>query len=233
VLLRMARGSGLTGLCAMVRETALAEGTDDARPPPRRKEAPLLIVRPFLGVSKARLIATLDAAGIAFADDPSNRDPRFTRARLRQLMPMLAGEGLDARRLALLAERLQRAETAIESAVDAAGSEAAWRNGGTIRLDAEKFIRLPAEVALRLLGRAIERAAEGPLRLGRLESLYEALARARAVPDGRDRVRRTLAGVMVTLAGAELTIEPAPPRGPRKARQRALTTRIYGHARRA
>ena len=231
VLLRMARGSGLTGLCAMIRETPLAERADAVRSGRRRKDDPLLIVRPLLEISKARLMATLDAGAITFADDPSNRDPRFTRARLRQLMPMLAGEGLDARRLALMARRLQRAEAAIESAVDAAGSEAESGNSGPIRLDAEKFIRLPAEVALRLLGRAIERAAVGPLRLGRLESLYEALARARGGPHKGDRIRRTLAGVMVTLAGAELTIERAPPRRVRKPDRRPLTTRIYGHAR--
>ena len=48
-------------------------------------------------------IATLAAAKIPFADDPSNRDPRFTRPRLRELMPRLAAEGLDARRPCALA----------------------------------------------------------------------------------------------------------------------------------
>ena len=67
---------------------------------------------------KARLVATLRKAKIPFADDPSNRDPRFTRVRLRKLMPALGGEGLDARRLALLARRLRRAEAALEAAVE-------------------------------------------------------------------------------------------------------------------
>ena len=85
-------------------------------------------MRPLLEIPKARLIATLARAGIEFADDPSNRDPRFTRARLREMMCALAREGLDARRLSLLARRLRRAEAAIETAVDvamAALSEAA------------------------------------------------------------------------------------------------------------
>jgi tRNA(Ile)-lysidine synthase len=88
-------------------------------------------------------------------------------------------------------------------------------------------------VALRLLGRAIEHVAgEAPPRLGRLESLYEALAGARAAAAGRDRIRRTLAGALVTLSGEGLTIERAPPRAkPPKTRGSTLTTRIYGHAR--
>jgi tRNA(Ile)-lysidine synthase len=250
VLLRMARGSGMTGLAAMARETplkhdpekwapvfgkrscsnkeperdgesikshpALAPRSGGKKTSLRKGAAPLLLVRPLLELPKARLIATLDAVGLSFADDPSNRDPRFTRSRWRELMPALAGEGLDARRLAVLARRLRRAEATIESAVDAAASatsEAAWKNGGPIRLDAEKFIRLPAEVALRLLGRAIAHTAgKVPLRLGRLEALYEMLAESGATRPQRHRIRRTLAGALVTLAGDRLTIERAPPR---------------------
>jgi tRNA(Ile)-lysidine synthase len=103
----------------------------------------------------------------------------------------------------------------------AAVSDAPWANGGPILLDAEKFIRLPAEVALRLLGRAIARAAgEPPLRLGRLETLYDVLAQSNSksgpgsgsMRRGQERVRRTLAGALITLAGGRLTIERAPPR---------------------
>src|SRR5262249_50088507 len=99
VLIRMAKGSGMTGLCAMSRETPLGG---------------LVLVRPLLHIPKSRLIATLEANGLPFADDPSNRDPRFLRARLRRLMPQLAEEGLDARRLVLFANRLRRAEATIE-----------------------------------------------------------------------------------------------------------------------
>ncbi len=224
VLLRMARGSGLTGLTAMARETILMEPAHDAAASRSAAAQPLLLVRPLLELPKARLIATLKAGRIAFCEDPSNRDPRFTRARLRELMPVLAGEGLDAARLALLAKRLRRAEATVEFAVAvaaAAVSDAPWTNGGPILLDAEKFIRLPAEVALRLLGRAIAHAAgEPPLRLGRLEALYDVLAQSnsksdpgsRAMRRPHHRVRRTLAGALITRAGGRLNIERAPPR---------------------
>jgi tRNA(Ile)-lysidine synthase len=230
VLLRLASGSGLTGLGAMARETPLEEsGEQDRRQQharPARRQSPLWIVRPLLDLPKARLLATLDAAGLASADDPSNRDPRFTRARLRQLIPMLAEEGLNPRRLARLARRLRRADAALESFVDAAErADPAWKHAAPIRLDAESFIRRPAEVAIRLLGRAIARVAdEQPARLGRLESLYEALAAAALAP--RPRIRRTLAGALITLAAGTLSIERAPPRT--RPQARTLTTRIYG-----
>ncbi len=103
---------------------------------------------------KVRLIATLRKAGVAHADDPSNRDPRFTRVRIRNGMPMLEREGLDAGRLALLARRARRADLALEAAVDEAVAEIAplpWPTGGPIAFPAGRFARLPAEVSLRLL----------------------------------------------------------------------------------
>jgi tRNA(Ile)-lysidine synthase len=203
LLLRMGRGSGLSGLGAMARESALP-GNDEG----------IVLVRPLLDVAKARLIATLARAKIEFADDASNRDPRFTRARLRALMPALAREGISARALSRLAGRLRRADAAIETAADEAMARLSQQSRCDHRqivFDAEKFIRLPAEVAVRLLGRAIACVgAEGTIRLGKLERLYDALANAQR--SKAFRLRRTLGGALVTLGPLRLVVEPAPPR---------------------
>jgi tRNA(Ile)-lysidine synthase len=221
VLIRMSRGSGVTGLAAMARITGVPGGEG------------VRLVRPLLDIPKARLVATLQAAKIAFADDPTNRDPRFTRARLRGLMPQLAQEGLDARRLALLARRLKRAEAAIETAVDEAMGQLSAGSGeaGVIVFDTVGFRRLPAEIALRLTGRALGLLGdEGPVELGKLESLMAALdvALNGGQTAGKAGFRRSLAGAMVTLAADTLIVEPAPPR-----RGKSLTTRRGGSARRA
>jgi tRNA(Ile)-lysidine synthase len=224
VLIRMARGSGVTGLAGMAPMSPLPVGGDGE----------IMLVRPLLEIPKARLVATLARAKIDFADDASNSDPRFTRVRLRALMPALAREGLDARRLALLARRLRRADAAIDAAVAGAAaasvSERPCTDEGAIVLDAEKFGSLPAEVALRLLGRAIAQAGEeGPIRLGKLESLYEALASAKLAANGPSfRLRRTLGGALVTLAAGRLVVERAPARAIVGAGRSNLTTAEYG-----
>jgi len=207
VLIRMARGSGLTGLAAMARISAL----------PGDREGRIKLVRPLLDVPKARLVATLRAAKIPFADDPSNRDPRFTRARLRALTPELAGEGLDARRLALLARRLRRADLALEAATTRAAAELALQPTapGVVAYNAAGFARLPGEIALRLLGRAIAGAGdEGPVELAKLEALTGALAHAQNTGEktGNARFRRSLAGALVTLTQGKIVVEQAPPR---------------------
>jgi tRNA(Ile)-lysidine synthase len=173
----------------------------------------LILLRPFLGIEKARLVATLRAAKINYAEDPSNRDPRFTRARLRGLMPALAREGLDARRLSLLAARLRRADRAIEATVDRAETELALQSAvpGTFAFDAKAYGQLPAEIALRLIGRALAKAGdEGPVELGKLEALKAALDAAQNAGNGR--FKRSLAGALVALAGRQITVERAPPR---------------------
>jgi len=200
VLFRLARGSGLVGLAGMAHASPLPIGGAGA----------IFLVRPLLGIPKTRLIATLKVARVPYSEDPTNRDPRFTRARLRTLMPALAREGLDARGLARLAGRMRRAESTVEFAVTAARDALApgpWQEGEPITFEAARFASLPAEVALRLLGRAIAHAGdEGPVELAKLEVLYGALRQAHS------RLRRTLAGALITLGNGSLTVERAPAR---------------------
>lgn len=95
VLFRALRGSGDAGLAGMAPVLVAPEA---------------LILRPLLAVPKARLAASLEGWSIRPVQDPSNADPRFARARLRQSGPAPAGlEGFARRRARLdarVAERL-------------------------------------------------------------------------------------------------------------------------------
>jgi len=198
VLFRLARGSGLRGLLGMTRASALDH---------------VSLIRPLLEIPKARLVATLKAARIPFLEDPSNQDPRFARARLRQLASALAREGLDAKRLAVLARRLGRAEAALAAATDAALAHLCRKGSTEPReavMDAREFAELPAEIGLRALGRVIGTIGrEGPVELGKLERLWEAVLRSGSA---RVRLRRTLAGAMITADAERILVQEAPPR---------------------
>ena len=240
VLIRMSRGSGITGLAAMRRASVLSYPSPERGGSAARSDLPLagggeeesaasrrpgmteiILVRPFLDIPKSRLIATLEKAKTAYADDPTNRDVAFTRARLRGLMPALAAEGLDARRLSVLARRLRRADEAIEVATDRAMEEVMLPQARTTAcFDASRYFALPAELALRALGRAIlVLGTDYPIELAKLEVLQAALG---AAGKSGKRCRRTLAGALVTLEKGRITVETAPAR--RTDRRNALTT---------
>jgi tRNA(Ile)-lysidine synthase len=71
VLLRLLRGSGRRGLGAMRERTGG-------------------LFRPLLSVSRADVLSHLAAAGLGWREDPSNRDLRFARNRVRhELLPYL------------------------------------------------------------------------------------------------------------------------------------------------
>jgi tRNA(Ile)-lysidine synthase len=211
LLMRLLRGSGIAGLAAMARQS------------PRHG---VMLARPLLQVSKARLVATLKKAKVAYADDPSNRDPHFTRPRLRALMPALAAESGDAKNLTSnltrLAARLARANAAVEVLADGAERYLALRGGAAVPagpdvrvFDYETFAAMPAEIRIRLLQRAIDRFGhEGPAELGKVEALLKAIeaAAAKKAASRGMRLKQTLAGAMISLAEGRLRVEPAPPR---------------------
>ena len=202
-IMRLSRGSGIGGLAAMARQSP-REGA--------------ILVRPLLDIPKVNLIATLKKAGIAFAEDPSNRDPRFTRPRLRDLMPALAAEGADARNLARLASRLARANAALDIMTNGAERYLASFDAldGRAGFDLAAFSALSDEIRVRLLLRAIDRAGhEGPAELGKIEALLQAMDRAIVATNsspGRVRFKQTLAGALVSIDRDRVQIAPAPPR---------------------
>ncbi|MCP4618088.1 MAG: tRNA lysidine(34) synthetase TilS [Bradyrhizobium sp.] len=198
LLMRLLRGSGVAGLSAMAAESE----RDGVR-----------LTRPLLEISKAGLVATLKAAGIGFADDPTNRDAAFTRPRLRALMPLLAEEGADPKALARLAARLARANAAVEVLADGA-ERYLWLRDRSAALggyDARAFAALPEEIRLRLLKRAIDRCGhEGPAELGKVETLLVAIDRALA--ERQNRLKQTLAGALISLSKGRILVQSAPPR---------------------
>lgn len=77
VLQRILRGTGISGLAGMRRARRLCAG--------------ITLIRPFLPVRRAELLAYLHSLGQLFREDATNLDRRFTRNRLRhELLPRLA-----------------------------------------------------------------------------------------------------------------------------------------------
>ena len=76
VLHRLIRGSGLRGLRGIAAKRELAAG--------------VALLRPMLSVSRTAVIAYLQTIGQPWREDTTNRDPAFTRNRIRhEVLPLL------------------------------------------------------------------------------------------------------------------------------------------------
>lgn len=150
VLLAVARGSGARALAGI----------------PARRGA---IRRPFVRVSRAQTIAACAAQGLAVWADPHNRDPGFTRVRVRErVLPMLErelGRGIAA-------NLVRTAEIAREDAdaLDALAAEVVEREritspGGSecVGVSAAALAELPAAIRHRVIRLLARECGGGPL----------------------------------------------------------------------
>jgi len=120
-LLRRQRGSGAAGLAAMA---------------PLRHLAQLRLLRPFLSLPKARLTATLRKGGLSWVEDPSNRDPRFARGRLRRQRMETAAADLQAADICAKAKAYGHARQEQQAAVGRfLGRHAAMDQAGFLTLE--------------------------------------------------------------------------------------------------
>ncbi|HOA48825.1 MAG TPA: tRNA lysidine(34) synthetase TilS [Novosphingobium sp.] len=175
LLLRLNRASGVSGL-AGVRARGLVPGT----------RLPLL--RPLLGWRRAELARIVSDAGWQAAQDPSNTDDRFDRARLRK--ELVAADWLDVPALAASAAHLADADAALAWAAAREWSECVERSpmGLTYRP------RAPRAVALRVIARIVTELDGTEPRGSAAARLFDALVArqpasigglvARAVPEG-------------------------------------------------
>jgi tRNA(Ile)-lysidine synthase len=179
LLLRLKRGSHITGLAAM-QPVAEREG--------------LILLRPLLALPKARLIATCKAAKQAWVEDPSNENMAHDRNRLRKLLAELPNREEVEANLAKAAEKLGELRQAGEREKEAF-LEAHFQDGG---LDAKALEKADKDLAFAVLSQLL--ANPYPPRFTSLERLYGKLTAGDC--------RATLSGCIITRRKGRITIRP-------------------------
>ena len=196
LLMRAARGSGLSGL-AGVRARRLLN--DDGG-------APVTLLRPLLDWRRAELRAIVRRAGIPFVDDPANEDDRHDRTRFRRLLG--DNEWLDPPRLARSARYLAEADDDMRQIADWAWRlRALIKAPGRVALDVNGVPQgLRRRLALRAIGAVRDGAgitqpdwSDGTV----IEPLLAALESGRSA---------TQAGVLASADGDLWQFREAPPR---------------------
>ncbi len=188
MLMRLNRASGTPGLSGI-------------RAVCRRGDC--LILRPLLRWRRHELRTVIGATGLAWAEDPSNTDPRHDRTRYRTF---LAEQSLlSAGSIAAAAAHLQESEDALEVLTDGFWRER-WDDAA-----ARLYIHgLPREIVRRLLRRAV-----AAVRLAHqvTQPRFSAASNVEALLHTLELGHAgTQAGVMASAKGEIWHFRPAPPR---------------------
>ena len=180
LLMRLLRGSGASGLGGARKRRALSEH--------------VLLIRPLLGWHKAELESIARSAGLSPVDDPSNRDPKHDRSRIRRLLEL--NDWIDPARLAASSSALRDADEAIDWALAPLIGSHIRREGDALIVDPAD---LPRELRRRLLLAAFAELAVPSPRGPDLMRSIEALEAGQTVSlsglklQGGERWRLTLA----------------------------------------
>lgn len=197
LLMRLARGSGLAGL-AGVRSVTHVPGSD----------VPLL--RPLLAWTKAELQSVLDDCGVEAACDPSNRDERFDRVRVRK--HLAEHDWLDPVALSLSAGHLADAWRAIEWYAQIDWDEMVHREQGGAAF--RYYANVPRAIAIETIIRIIRELggvatrSEAGRAFDRLWQEENASLGGVLIVPGTEKIERTGVTMRVWI------FTPEPPRSP-------------------
>jgi len=189
VLMHLLRGAGPSGLRGMLPRTPLDAWIGAI-------EAPgLTVIRPLLELKRSQTAAHCTAHGLSPLQDPSNRDLRFFRNRLRhELIPQLRGYSPGIEDALLRTARLMAAETELVDEL----VESNWgrwvREYGSeaLALDRDRLLGAPLALQRAALRRAIQTLRPDLRDIG-----FEAIERG--LRSLHDRSRQTLIGQLELL----------------------------------
>ncbi|WP_415921236.1 tRNA lysidine(34) synthetase TilS [Tateyamaria sp. SN6-1] len=135
-LMRLARSAGVDGLSAMS---------------PRHVRHGITWVRPFLRVKREDLRLYLQAAGLQWADDPSNANRDFERVRVRDAITLLATVGVSVEAIVDVTEHMKQARDALDWQTFLVARDMVQIEAGAVLMDVNLFRAQPVEIKRRLL----------------------------------------------------------------------------------
>ena len=136
-LIRLLRGSGIDGLTSMQEITNFNNN--------------IKLIRPLLSISKEEIQIYSKENKIKFFFDESNKDTKFLRNKIRNLLNNIENKDIIDKRLLRTINHLQRARNFFDSYLQKLEKELLIMDGDNIIISLEEFKNLHQEIGLRLL----------------------------------------------------------------------------------
>ena len=141
-LIRLSRGSGLKGLSSMKRITKL--------------NSKVLLLRPLLDIKKKSLIKISKCSFGKYIKDPSNKDKKFLRTKIRNLEKPLKRSGIKYDQIYKSITNLASSEAVLEKYFQEISKELVKKRQGTIEVNFNRFNKLDDEIKIRLINQFIK-----------------------------------------------------------------------------
>ncbi|MEM9872926.1 MAG: tRNA lysidine(34) synthetase TilS [Pseudomonadota bacterium] len=183
-LMRLARASGVDGLSAMSARTVRHSIT---------------WLRPFLGTRRDALRLYLQAAGLSWVEDPTNRNRDFERIRVRDALTVLETLGVGVDALVEVTSHMRQARDALDWQSFLVARELVTIEAGAVAMDLNLFRAQPVEMKRRLVIHSLKWLSGSyyPARRDSIARVLDAIAEARTV---------TLEGCQVSQANGRVWI---------------------------
>lgn len=185
VLMNLARAAGLDGLTGM-RDSWTEHGIKWSRP--------------FLHICREDLRGYLRRQGLAWIDDPSNDNDRFSRVKARKALRALAPLGITVEKLSETASHLADARQALNYAIFELAEAVVTERAGGLTIARKSYRRLMPDMQRRLLLAMIGwmGGSSYPPRSAALFRLEMALGQSKAATLGGVRFRHQGDHILVT-----------------------------------
>ena len=141
--IRLSRGSGLTGLSAMKTMTVLKKN--------------IRLFRPLLDIKKNQLIKISKKIFGTFFIDPSNKDTKYLRTKIRSLKRPLSKSGIDYDQIIRSIKNLASSKKTLDQYMQAIFKKTVLKYQNEIRINYKIFSKLNNEVKIYVLNEAIRK----------------------------------------------------------------------------
>ncbi len=141
--IRLSRGSGLTGLSAMKPLTNLNEN--------------IKLYRPLLDTKKKILIRISNLVFGRFIKDPSNKDTKFLRTKIRNLRKPLKKSGIDYDQIIKSINNLASSKAVLDEYIQSLFKKTIKISGKIVKINLKKFKTFETEVKMKFINESIKR----------------------------------------------------------------------------
>ncbi len=164
-LLRLSKGSGLDGLSCMKVLQPFSKN--------------LTLVRPLLDIAKDKILDTANHYSVSWIDDPSNRNNKFTRVRIRNDYKAIRKEGLSNKKISNMTKRMACAQDALDFYLKIEQKKSLkFKDTNRVVYKYLSWLSIPQEIKVRIVYSAIQlltSRAKNEIRLNKVEGVVHDL----------------------------------------------------------